>query len=74
MIILLRALHSIAAPRGDGLHPKLLRVVAPSPAWADVERLGSAANVNETGAKPVNETERDGQSADGVSMPLQKRA
>jgi hypothetical protein len=73
MMTLLRGLHSIAAQRGDGLRPELLRVFTPSHAWTEVERVGSVAILDDTGAKAVNETERDGRSAEAVPMLLPKR-
>ena len=73
MMTLLRGLHSIAAQRGDGLRPELLRMIKPSPAWSEVERIGRATIAEDTDGNPADEMERQVQSAEVVAMPLRKR-
>ncbi|KRD68196.1 hypothetical protein [Ensifer sp. Root278] len=73
MMTLLRGLHSIAAQRGDGLPPELLRMITPSPAWSEVERMGSAAIGQDTGGKPADEMEQPTRSAEVVPMLLRMR-
>jgi hypothetical protein len=73
MITLLRGLHSIAAQRGDGLRPELLRILTPSSAWSGVERMGSATVGDDTDAKTADDMAKHARSADVVAMPLQKR-
>ena len=70
---LLRGLHSIAAQRGNGLRPELLRMITPSPAWSGNERMGSAACGQDTDGKPASEMEQPTRSAEVVAMPLRKR-
>jgi len=36
-MLLFRSLHELAAARGDGLHPALLKVMTRSKAWVDIE-------------------------------------
>ncbi|MBV7521220.1 hypothetical protein [Ensifer sp. ENS12] len=73
MMTLLRGLHSIAAQRGDGLRPELLRMITPSPALSGDERMGSAAIGEDTGGKPADEMEQPTRSAEVVPMLLRKR-
>lgn len=47
MMTLFGALHAIAAQRGDGLHPKLLKAITRSTAWPVVERAIETAEHRE---------------------------
>jgi len=73
MMTLLRGLHSIAAQRGDGLRPELLRMITPPPAWPGDERMGNAACGQDTDGKPADVMEQPTRSAEVVPMPLRKR-
>lgn len=66
MMTLLRGLHSIAAQRGDGLRPELLRMVATSPGWSEVERISNAAVNDDIDGKHER---RSSQSAEVVALP-----
>lgn len=60
MITLLRGLHSIAAQRGDGLHPELLRRIAPTPELGRLIRsVDSSCN--------AKQCEEDGQRNDLIA-------
>lgn len=72
MITLLGGFHAIAAARGDGLHPELLRAAASSPASTEIERTGDIT-VDGIGSKPIGEMERRGRSAEVVALPLRSR-
>lgn len=67
---LLRGLHSIAAQRGDGLRPELLRMMTPSPAWSGVERMSEATEGVDR--KPADDLRI--QTAEVVAMPRKKPA
>ncbi|MEI3854353.1 MULTISPECIES: hypothetical protein [Ensifer] len=73
MMTMLRGLHSIAAQRGDGLRPELLRMIRPSQAWSGVEHMGSAACSQDTDSKPADEMDQPARSAKVLAMPSRKR-
>lgn len=73
MMTLLRSLHTIAAQRGDGLCPELLNMVAPSPAWAGLERMEHGIGVAK-GARLDGGAKGNGRSAEIVVLAAQKRA
>lgn len=73
MMTLLRGLHSIAAQRGDGLRPELLRMTTASPAWSGGEHMGRTAYDQHTDGRPADEMEHLTRSARVVPMPLRMR-
>lgn len=73
MMMLLRSLHSIASQRGDGLRPELLRMIAPSSPWTDVEKMFNELSTSETAEKPADDANRQPRSATIIVMPFNKR-
>lgn len=73
MMTLLRGLQSIAAPRGGGLRPELLRMATRLPAWSGGEHMDGTACDQHTDGRPADEMEHPTLSAGGVPMPLRMR-
>ncbi len=53
MMTLLRGLHSIAAQRGDGLRPELLRRLVPSAPWSDIKRASDTGVDDKVSESPT---------------------
>lgn len=53
-MLLLRSMHELAAARGDGLHPSLLKMMAQPEAWADIESAQQSASADRQIGFPDN--------------------
>jgi hypothetical protein len=59
MMTLLRALHSIAARRGDGLRPEFLQMTTQSPPWPEIEKMAADGDPAETEESCASEVPRE---------------
>ncbi|PZP54081.1 MAG: hypothetical protein DI595_01185 [Agrobacterium fabrum] len=73
MMTLLHRLHTIAAQRGDGLRPELLRMISPSSTWSAIDDAARAASVSVESERSEQQQARDRLSAEIVVLPARPR-
>jgi hypothetical protein len=73
MMTLLRALHSIAARRGDGLRPEFLQMTTQSPPWPEIEKMAADGDPAETEESCASEVPENAPIAEILPLPVRKR-
>jgi hypothetical protein len=72
MMTLLRALHSIAALRGDGLRPEFLQMTTQSPPWPEIEKIAADGDPAEAEEPCVGEVPQSAPAAEILPLPVRK--